>query len=73
MDGSDPSPIVTGLNGQAGIVIDDGTNRMYWTEYSGNRIRSSNLDGTEVRTIFTLPSGTDPWEIAIHNNRINSS
>ena len=70
MDGSDPVQVVTGLGNPVGITIDYDASRMFWTEHTGNKICSSNLDGTDVRPIVPLPSGTVPWGIAVHNDQI---
>ena len=70
MDGSDAVQIVKRLSCPAGITIDHGTSRLFWTEMAGDMIRSSNLDGTDVRTIVHLPPGTEPWGIALHNEHM---
>ena len=70
MDGSNAVEIVSGLREPIGIAIDYDASRLFWTEFIGNKICSSNLDGADVRTIVTLQTYVGPWGIAVHNNRV---
>ena len=38
MDGTDPLTLVTGLNVPAGVTIDFGSRRLYWTQEYGHII-----------------------------------
>ena len=69
MDGSDMVRLID-CNGPLGIIIDYDTSRIFWTEQGNNRILSSNLNGTDVRSVVALPTGTTPYGIAIHNNEL---
>ena len=71
MDGREDFQVVLGLNLPAGITIHYDASRMFWTEHGGHKICSSNLDGTGVRAIVTLPSGAYTWGIASHMNQIH--
>lgn len=70
MDGSAAVKVISGLQRPFGIIIDYGASRMFWSEHTGNKICSSNLDGTDIRNIVTLPPESYPWGIALHNDQI---
>ena len=69
MDGSNLLTLVTGLNGPAGVTIDFASRKLYWTEYFGNVIQSSSLDGRDIQLVVQL-SNAYPYGIAVLNNRI---
>ena len=70
MDGSSLLTLVTGLNGPVHVTIDFASQRLYWTEYNGNKIQSGNLDGTDIQLVVQLPSNSYPWGIAIASDGI---
>ena len=70
MDGSSPVTLVTGLGLPRGLTIDFASQRLYWTEFSGHKIKSSNLNGKDIQLFAQLPSGSQPWGIAVLNDRI---
>ena len=70
MDGSDRVQIVTGLGTPIGLAIDYDGSRLFWAEFSGNKVCSSNLDGSDIRTIVQLAAGVGPCGIALHGNQI---
>ena len=70
MDGWDPSVIVTGLGVPYGIAIDFQSSRLYWADGGYNRVQSSNLEGTDIQTVITLPRDSVPFGIALHGGRI---
>ena len=70
MDGSAAVEVVSGLERPFGITIDYDASRMFWTEFVGDKIRSSKLDGTDIRNIVTLPPGSRPWGIAVYHDQI---
>ena len=52
MDGSSPSKLVAGLFNPYGIVIDFQMSKLFWADADTSKIQSSNLDGSDVRTII---------------------
>lgn len=63
-DGSGVELLVTSLTGASGLDLDVAGGRMYFTEQSAGRIKSANLDGSDVQTLIN--SGlTSPVEIAV--------
>ena len=74
MDGSNrvsiaahTSPSVKELRG---IAIDFQSSRLFWVSANGEKIQSSNMDGGDVQTILTVPSGSWPVGIGIFGDRI---
>ena len=55
------SSALTALKNPVGVTIDYDSSRLYWVEYGINQIRSSNLQGKDIRTTVTT-SDTFPWE-----------
>ena len=70
MNGSNKSLLVTGLYYPAGIVIDWSSRRLFWVEYKGDVVRSCDLNGGDIQTVVELPSGSYPWGITIHEDRV---
>ena len=64
-DGSSLLTLINGLNHPQGITIDFTSRGLYWTEYYGDRIQSSDLDGRDVQLVVQLPIDSMPWGIAI--------
>ena len=52
-DGAGATGIVMGSRGAFGVQIDFESRRLYWAEYWENRIRSSNLDGSDLVTLIS--------------------
>ena len=69
MDGSDMIRLID-CNDPLGIAIDPDTSRIFWTEQENSRILSSDMNGTDIRTVVTLPRGSSPYGIAIHKNEL---
>ena len=69
MDGSDMIRLID-CNDRLGIAIDHDTSRIFWTEQENSRILSSDMNGTDIRTVVTLPRGSSPYGIAFHNNEL---
>ena len=70
MDGSNVKEIISGLISPAGIAVDFDSRRIFWVEWSGARIQSSNLDGTDVQLVLQLSRNTYPWGIAVTGQRL---
>ena len=68
MDGSDPHTIVSGSTYLMGIAVDLSSSRIYWADYSNQRIQSCGPNGENVRTIAQV-SGR-PWGIAVVAERV---
>ena len=67
LDGTNPRRIAA-AGDSGGIVIDYSSSRLIWANYS--TLKSSDLDGGDIRTIVGLPSGTRPWGVAVHNGKL---
>ena len=70
MDGSSPLTLVSGAGNADGLTIDFASRRLYWAEFTGKKIQSSDMDGGDVRTVVQLPSTSGPVGIAVVNDRI---
>ena len=66
MDGFGTAVLVSASNLSSGITIDFDTSSLYWTE--SNKIQSSNLRGTEIRTILSV-SGY-PHQVVTMQDRV---
>ncbi len=56
MNGTEVETLVTGLQGPFGLALDlrpGGIKKMYWTEFSANKIRRANLDGSGIEDLIT--------------------
>ena len=69
MDDSNVTEIVTGLEYPYGIAIDFKESRLYWAEHEGDKIKSSDLNGKDVRTVLDT-NHYEPWGIAVHGDRL---
>ena len=70
MDGTNAVDIITGLSRPAGIAIGFDPLRLFWVDHATDRVKSSNLEGTDLRQVAQLPPGTYPWGIAIKNGQL---
>ena len=70
LDGSNLVKIISGIKSPRGITIDFGSLRLFWADYSDNKIYSSNLDGTDVRLVVQLSSGAGPWGIEVTDEKL---
>ena len=52
------------------VTVDFASRSLYWTEYNGNKIPSSDLDGRGIELLVQLSIGSNPFGIAILSNRI---
>ena len=55
--------------GSSGLALDVPAGKVYWTEYDLDRILRSNLDGTNIETIFDYPAFTENNPIDIEVDR----
>ena len=69
-DGSNVEQIVTNLNSPEGIVIDDISGKIYWTERLDHSIKSANLDGSSVQTVVSGLGGTYGIDLDRINGKI---
>ena len=69
MDGSNSAVLLRGLSSPVGVTIDFGSPRLYWVEHVNHTIKSSDLDGNDIRRTVTLP-GNSPWGIATLQDRV---
>ena len=77
MDGSHPTPIVTGIRWANDLAINAQESRLYWT--TGNcpvecpadyKIWSSDMGGGNVKTFLQRPAHSDPVGIGFYKNRV---
>ena len=68
MDGFNLTTLVTNVTNPAGIAVDD--SRIYWADHLRHSIESSDLDGCNVQTVVQLQSGSYPWGLVLHDDRI---
>ena len=68
-DGSHPAQLILNQNRPRDIVIDFEERRLYWACQGDHLIRSSNMDGGDIR-IIQLPQSSSPHGIAIWGDRI---
>ena len=71
MDGTNPTPIVKGLNEPSGITIDFRHSRLYWVFRDDRRVQSCDLQGQHVQTVVQLPRRSDPRGIDRVVGRLN--
>ncbi len=57
------APLLPARVEPGGIALDEKLGRLYWTEYAADRIRSSDLDGNDTRTVIAEVDG--PIGVAI--------
>ena len=72
MDGSNITTIKTGLRFPYAITIDYPNSRLYWTDFASPNIGTSDLDGSNFRSL-TIRSGdgwAGNWGIGLLNDRI---
>ena len=53
LDGSDLQTLVTGLGSPGGIELDTLGGKMYWRDWSTDKIQRANLDGSNVEAVVT--------------------
>ena len=70
MDGSNSRTLATGLVGPRGMTIDVTSERFYGTERNSFTISSINLDGQGLRSLVQLPTGSNPYGMAVYGDRI---
>ena len=73
MDGSNPRAIIKGRYYPQSLAIDFVESRLYWSGVTTFKIQSSNLDGSDVRTIFqdsAMVARLDYFRIAVYKDRI---
>ena len=51
LDGSDLQTLVTGLGSPGGIELDIHGGKMYWRDWSTDKIQRANLDGSDVEDV----------------------
>jgi streptogramin lyase len=62
-----PSP---GENELCGLAIDLGANKLYWTEFTSNRILRANLDGTGCQVLLTGLNNPRHIELDVTHGKI---
>ena len=55
LDGSDLQTLVTGLGSPGGIELDIHGGKMYWRDWSTDKIQRANLDGSNVEAVVDAP------------------
>ena len=72
MDGSGATTFYSGVSYPSNLVVDYAEGgKLYWTDRGNERIQSSTLQTSNVRTITTLANThVDPWGITVLNDRI---
>ena len=70
MDGDSNHLLLSDLVYPTGIVVDFKESKLFWAEYKGDVVRSCGLDGSNVRTVLQLPSGSYPWGLTILKDRL---
>ena len=69
LDGSGRQKIVREQRYPAGIAIDHSASRLYWADFSDHKIRSSDLNGQDVRAVASV-ARDGPWGVAVHNGKL---
>ena len=64
LDGSAREDLVTTGSSPRGIALDVVGGKMYWTDWSENRVKRSDLNGSNVETLLDKSSG-EPLSIAL--------
>jgi hypothetical protein len=57
--------------GSEGVALDVPDGKVYWTEYDLDRIMRSNLDGTNIETLFTYPQNSENNPVDIEVDRMH--
>ena len=70
MDGSNTTTLVTDLSLPYGITIDFKSSRLFWAEFYANKIKSSDFQGGDQRTVAILPSKSEPTGVAVAGDKI---
>ena len=70
MDGSNRVTLVTGLKYARGLTIDFEESRLYWTCRGDDTIQSSNLQGSDIRTVIQLQNGSYPIGVGPLHDRL---
>ena len=70
LDGTNPVTLVTGLGDIFGIAIDFSSQRLYWADRYFQMIRSSDLEGHGVQTVYQLEHRPGPLGVAVVGNRV---
>ena len=71
MDGTNSTPIVTGLDQASGITIDCQHSRLYWASFSyDGKFHTSDKQRQDIKTVVQLPSGSAPRGIGLLARRV---
>ena len=70
MDGSGVTVLVPNLNEPKGIAIDFQSSRLYWTVPLDGKVKSSDMQGKDIRTVMKFPSDSYTNGIGLFGNRI---
>ena len=68
MDGSNVRTLISGLVQPCGIQFYAGTNRLYWVEEDGQKFKSSNDQGADIRILVNTLER--PFGMAVLNDQI---
>ena len=71
MDGSARQTLVTGnLSKPDGVIIDQATNRLYWSDAQLDTIEMSNLNGGHRQVILSSAAKIKPVRLAFYQNAL---
>ena len=72
LDGSNSVVIATGLDFPSGIVLDHETSQLFWTEYTGHRIQSGDLNGADLKVVVSSKpqARPGPWGITVNGGKL---
>ena len=70
LDGTVQKMIVKDLTEPAGITVDHINSRIVWADYAGEKIRSSDLNGHDIKTLAPPLRDTNPWGVAAQDGGI---
>jgi len=68
LDGSNPEVVVTSLDERFKpnkISLDILAGKIYWTDYTADIVRRSNLDGSGIETLYVPPFNRNPQGISL--------
>jgi len=68
LDGTGAEAVVTSLDAQfkpAKLAVDPLGGKIYWTDYVVDIVRRSNLDGSDMQTLYVPPFNRNPQAIAL--------
>ncbi|XP_002741307.2 prolow-density lipoprotein receptor-related protein 1-like [Saccoglossus kowalevskii] len=70
MDGTNRVAIIEGLQKPGGLAIDLNLNKLYYTDAGDQSIHASDFNGENAQIIFTPSPTSQPWGIAVTDDKI---